>query len=54
MFGHDPDAIGIEALEKNGSAIRPQAGQLIFFDGKTHPHYARIRGPSMMCGSSRS
>jgi hypothetical protein len=42
VVGHDPDAIGIEALEKNGSAIRPQAGQLIFFDGKTYPHYARI------------
>jgi hypothetical protein len=41
VVGHDPDAVGIEALEKDGSVIRPQAGQLIFFDGKTHPHYAR-------------
>jgi hypothetical protein len=41
VVGHDPDAVGVEALEKNGSVIRPQAGQLIFFDGKTHPHYAR-------------
>lgn len=41
VVGHDPDAVGIQALEKKGSVIRPQAGQLIFFDGKTHPHYAR-------------
>jgi hypothetical protein len=41
VVGHDPSAVGIEALEKDGSVIRPQAGQLIFFDGKTHPHYAR-------------
>lgn len=41
VVGHVPDAVGIEALEKDGSVIRPQAGQLIFFDGKTHPHYAR-------------
>lgn len=41
VVGHDPEAVGFEALEKDGSVIRPQAGQLIFFDGKTHPHYAR-------------
>jgi hypothetical protein len=41
VAGHDPDAVGIEALERNGSVIRPQAGQLIFFNGKTYPHYAR-------------
>jgi hypothetical protein len=41
VVGHDSGAVGIEALEKNGSVIRPQAGQLIFFDGKTYPHYAR-------------
>ncbi len=42
VVGHDPDAVGVEALELNGSAIRPQAGQLIFFDGQAHPHYARV------------
>ena len=41
VVGHDPAAVGIEALEANGSVIRPQAAQLIFFDGKTYPHYAR-------------
>jgi hypothetical protein len=41
VVGHESGAIGVEALEMNGSVIRPQAGQLIFFDGKTHPHYAR-------------
>jgi hypothetical protein len=41
VVGNDPDAIGVEALEEDGSVVRPQAGQLIFFDGKTYPHYAR-------------
>jgi hypothetical protein len=26
VVGHDPDAVGVEALENNGSVIRPQAG----------------------------
>jgi hypothetical protein len=41
VVGNDSGAAGVEALEKDGSVIRPQAGQLIFFDGKTYPHYAR-------------
>jgi hypothetical protein len=42
VVGHDPAAVGVEALEQDGSVIRPHAGQLIFFDGKTYPHYARV------------
>jgi len=41
VAAHDPGAVGVDALEKDGAVVRPQAGQLIFFDGKTHPHYAR-------------
>jgi hypothetical protein len=41
VVAHDPGAVGIEAVERDCSVIRPQAGQLIFFDGKTYPHYAR-------------
>jgi hypothetical protein len=41
VVGHDPGAVGVAALEKDGSVIRPQAGQLIFFDGRIHPHYSR-------------
>ena len=41
IVGHDPAAVGVEAIERDGSVIRPQAGQLIFFDGKTYPHYTR-------------
>ncbi len=41
VVSHDPDAIGVDGLERHCAAIRPQAGQIIFFDGKTHPHYAR-------------
>ncbi len=41
VVSHDPAAVGVEALERDCSLIRPHAGQLIFFDGKTYPHYAR-------------
>lgn len=41
VVGHDQAAVGVEAVEQDGSVIRPQAGQLIFFDGKMYPHYAR-------------
>ncbi len=42
VVGHDPAAVGVEALEQDGSVIPPHAGQLIFFDGQTYPHYARM------------
>ena len=38
---HDRDAAGLEAVERDCSVIRPQAGHLIFFDGRHNPHYAR-------------
>jgi hypothetical protein len=41
VVGHDSQAVSIEAIERDCSVIRPQSGHLIFFDGKTHPHYAR-------------
>jgi 2OG-Fe(II) oxygenase superfamily len=41
VIGHDSTAVGIEAVERDCTAIQPHAGQLIFFDGKTYPHYAR-------------
>jgi hypothetical protein len=41
VVGHDPAAVGVEAVERDCAAIEPRAGQLIFFDGKTYPHYAR-------------
>ena len=41
VVGHDPAAVGLDALDSDCSLIRPQAGQLIFFDGKNYPHYAR-------------
>ena len=41
VVGHDPAAVGVDEVERDCSVIRPQAGQLIFFDGKTYPHYAR-------------
>lgn len=41
VVANNPDAVGVDALEGNGSVIRAQAGQVIFFDGKTYPHYAR-------------
>jgi hypothetical protein len=41
VFGHDPDAADIGAVERERSVIRPHAGHAIFFDGRLHPHYAR-------------
>jgi hypothetical protein len=41
VFAHDPEAADISGVERNCSVIRPHAGQLIFFDARQHPHYAR-------------
>ena len=41
VVGHETAAVGVEAVEKDCTVIQPQAGQLIIFDGKTYPHYAR-------------
>jgi hypothetical protein len=41
VAGHDPQAGSVGEVEADCSVIRPQAGHLIFFDGRTHPHYAR-------------
>jgi hypothetical protein len=35
------DRYGIVLNVQRGTAIRPQAGHLIFFDGRRYPHYAR-------------
>jgi hypothetical protein len=41
VVSHDPDAIGVDGLERDCTVIKSEAGQLVFFDGKNHPHYAR-------------
>jgi len=41
VFGHDPAASDVGAVERDCSVIRPHAGHLIIFDGRHHPHYAR-------------
>lgn len=47
VFGHDPAAAGVMAVERDCLVIRPRAGKLITFDGRKHPHYAR----PLRCGS---
>jgi hypothetical protein len=42
VVAHDETAEGLAAVERNCSVIRPYAGQLIFFDARRHPHYARM------------
>jgi hypothetical protein len=42
VIAHDTTAQGIEEIDRSCSVIRPQAGQLIFFDGRRNPHYARV------------
>jgi hypothetical protein len=41
VVSHDPDAVGVYELERVCTPISPVAGQIIIFDGKTYPHYAR-------------
>ncbi len=41
VFGQDPDAADIDAVDRDCTVIRPHAGHLIFFDGRKHPHYTR-------------
>jgi hypothetical protein len=41
VFGHDPSAASIAAVEQDCSVIRPHPGHLIFFDARRHPHYSR-------------
>jgi hypothetical protein len=41
VFSRDPDAVGIAAVDRNCTAIRPTAGHVIYFDARRYPHYAR-------------
>jgi hypothetical protein len=41
VVSHDPRAVGVDGLERDCTVITPEAGQIVFFDGKSHPHYAR-------------
>jgi hypothetical protein len=41
VFGNDTSATEVSAVEQSCSAIRPQAGHLIFFDARQYAHYAR-------------
>jgi len=41
VVSHDPDAVGVDGIERDCTPIEPKAGQIVFFDGKTYPHYAR-------------
>jgi hypothetical protein len=41
VFGRDPSAADVAAVERDCSVIRPHQGYLIFFDGRKNPHYAR-------------
>lgn len=41
VVAHDPTAASRESIDRDCSVIRPQAGHLLFFDGRDHPHYGR-------------
>ena len=41
VIGNDSDATSREAIDQSCSVLRPQAGHLIFFDGRRNPHYVR-------------
>jgi hypothetical protein len=42
VVAHGTTAQGVAEIERDCSVIRPQAGHLIFFDAREHPHYARL------------
>jgi hypothetical protein len=41
VVANDESAGSIEDIEKDCQFIRPRAGNLVFINGRTHPHYAR-------------
>jgi hypothetical protein len=41
IVAHYGAAEGLAEVERSCSIIRPRAGQLIFFDARSHPHYSR-------------
>ena len=41
VFALNEDADSVAAVDLDCVTIRPRAGQLIFFDGRRRPHYAR-------------
>jgi 2OG-Fe(II) oxygenase superfamily len=41
VFAHDPGASSVADVDRSCAVIRPQAGHLIFFDGRNSPHYVR-------------
>ena len=42
VVAHDVTAAGVAEIDRSCSVIRPHAGQLIFFDARQYPHYARL------------
>jgi hypothetical protein len=42
VVAHDTAAEGLAEVDQSCSVIRPHAGQLIFFNAREHPHYARL------------
>jgi hypothetical protein len=42
IVAHHTGAEGVVEIERSCSVIRPYAGQLIFFDARRYPHYARL------------
>jgi hypothetical protein len=42
VVAHDTHARGIAEIDAHCSVIQPRAGQLIFFDARQYPHYARV------------
>lgn len=41
VISRDPEAVGVEGLERDCSPVLPQEGMILFFDGKRYPHYVR-------------
>jgi hypothetical protein len=42
VVARDESAKGLDAVDRSCAVIRPHAGQLILFDARRYPHYARV------------
>ncbi len=41
VIANDSNATSMAAIDRSCSVLRPQAGHLVFFDGRHNPHYVR-------------
>lgn len=41
IISNDINSVGIDEIERDCKIVTPEAGNLLIFDGRNHPHYVR-------------